>query len=64
VEGRPAGAVSAALAAGGVNAPCGTFYAIESARWSGLGDGGAVRAGMAPYTDQSTWTASSQGSNA
>jgi cysteine desulfurase family protein (TIGR01976 family) len=52
MEGRDAGAVSAALAAEGVNAPCGSFYAIEPARWLGLGDGGAVRAGVAPYTDQ------------
>ena len=53
VEGRSAGAVSAALAEEGVNAPSGTFYALEPARWLGLGDGGAVRAGVAPYTDQS-----------
>jgi cysteine desulfurase family protein (TIGR01976 family) len=53
VAGRTPGAVSSALAAEGVNAPCGSFYAIEPARWLGLGDGGAVRAGVAPYTDQS-----------
>jgi cysteine desulfurase family protein (TIGR01976 family) len=40
-----------ALAAAGVNAPAGNFYAIEAARWLGLGDAGAVRAGLAPYTD-------------
>jgi cysteine desulfurase family protein (TIGR01976 family) len=39
------------LAARGVNAPAGTFYAIEAARWAGLGDAGAVRAGLAPYND-------------
>jgi cysteine desulfurase family protein (TIGR01976 family) len=53
VEGRSAGAASAALAAEGVNAPNGNFYAVEPARWLGLGDSGAVRAGVAPYTDQS-----------
>jgi cysteine desulfurase family protein (TIGR01976 family) len=40
-----------ALAARGVNAPAGTFYAIEASRWAGLGDHGAVRAGIAPYTN-------------
>jgi cysteine desulfurase family protein (TIGR01976 family) len=39
------------LAAHGVNAPAGSFYAIEASRWAGLGDSGAVRAGMAPYTN-------------
>ena len=41
------------LAARGVNAPAGSFYAVEAARWMGLGDAGAVRAGLAPYTDDS-----------
>ena len=35
----------------GVNAPAGSFYAMEASRWIGLGDAGAVRAGLAPYTD-------------
>jgi len=39
-----------ALADRGVNAPASHFYAIEAARWIGLGDAGAVRAGLAPYT--------------
>ncbi|HET7351139.1 MAG TPA: cysteine desulfurase-like protein, partial [Marmoricola sp.] len=39
------------LAAAGVNAPASNFYAIEASRWLGLGDGGAVRAGLAPYTN-------------
>ena len=39
------------LAAVGVNAPAGSFYALEASRWLGLGDSGAVRAGLAPYTD-------------
>ncbi len=39
------------LGAAGVNAPAGSFYALEASRWMGLGDSGAVRAGLAPYTD-------------
>lgn len=35
-----------------VNAPASTFYAIEASRWVGLGDAGAVRAGIAPYTNE------------
>jgi selenocysteine lyase/cysteine desulfurase len=38
------------LAARGVNAPAGSFYALEASRWLGLGDDGAVRAGLAPYS--------------
>ena len=38
------------LAGLGVNAPAGSFYAIEAAEWLGLGKEGAVRAGLAPYT--------------
>lgn len=34
-----------------VNAPASHFYAIEASRWLGLGDTGAVRAGLAPYSD-------------
>nr|CEL18311.1 Cysteine desulfurase [Kibdelosporangium sp. MJ126-NF4] len=41
------------LAARGVNAPAGTFYALECARWLGIGDEGAVRAGIGPYTNES-----------
>jgi cysteine desulfurase family protein (TIGR01976 family) len=41
------------LALDGVNAPGGNFYALEASRWLGLGDEGAVRAGLAPYTDES-----------
>ncbi|HET7325673.1 MAG TPA: cysteine desulfurase-like protein [Nocardioidaceae bacterium] len=44
-------AVSDALAERGVNAPAGSFYAVEASRWIGLGDAGAVRVGVAPYTD-------------
>jgi cysteine desulfurase family protein (TIGR01976 family) len=51
VEGRSPAEVYAALAERGVNAPASHFYAIEAVRWMGLGDEGAVRAGLAPYTD-------------
>ena len=39
------------LASRSVNAPASSFYAVEASRWFGLGDEGAVRAGLAPYTD-------------
>ncbi|MFJ5278792.1 cysteine desulfurase-like protein [Streptomyces parvulus] len=38
------------LAERGVDAPAGTFYALEAARHLGLGDEGGVRVGLAPYT--------------
>ena len=41
------------LATRQVNAPAGSFYAIEAAEWLGLGASGAVRAGLAPYSDVS-----------
>ena len=50
VDGVPGARVHEALAAQGVNAPAGTFYALEASRRLGLGDTGAVRAGLAPYT--------------
>ena len=53
VDGWEPAAVAAHLAAAGVNAPAGSFYAYEPARHLGLGPAGAVRAGLAPYTDQS-----------
>lgn len=53
VAGHAPDAVAAQLAAAGVNAPAGSFYAYEPARILGLGAAGAVRAGLAPYTDQS-----------
>jgi len=34
-----------------VNAPASHFYAIEASRWIGLGETGAVRAGLAPYSN-------------
>jgi cysteine desulfurase family protein (TIGR01976 family) len=39
------------LAARGVNAPAGSFYALEASRSLGLGDTGGLRVGLAPYTD-------------
>ncbi|MFC4585867.1 cysteine desulfurase-like protein [Sphaerisporangium corydalis] len=53
VEGVAPGDVYEFLAARGVNAPAGSFYAYECSRWMGLGEAGAVRAGIAPYTDES-----------
>jgi cysteine desulfurase family protein (TIGR01976 family) len=50
VDGQSPRDTSVALAALGVNAPASSFYAVEAARWAGLGDDGAVRAGLAPYT--------------
>jgi cysteine desulfurase family protein (TIGR01976 family) len=52
VDGRAPREVYESLATVGVNAPAGSFYALEASRWIGLGDGGAVRAGLAPYTDE------------
>jgi len=39
------------LAERGVNAPAGSFYAIEASRFLGLGDRGGLRIGLAPYND-------------
>jgi cysteine desulfurase family protein (TIGR01976 family) len=40
-----------ALAAVGVNAPAGSFYAIEASRHLGLGDAGGLRVGLSPYSN-------------
>lgn len=48
---RPAQDAYEFLAARGVNAPAGSFYAIEASRWLGLGDTGGLRVGLAPYSD-------------
>ncbi|HKG51723.1 MAG TPA: cysteine desulfurase-like protein [Actinomycetales bacterium] len=40
-----------ALAEVRVNAPAGSFYAIEASRHLGLGDSGGLRVGLAPYSD-------------
>jgi cysteine desulfurase family protein (TIGR01976 family) len=53
IDGWTPAAVAERLAAANVNAPAGSFYAYEPARHLGLGAAGAVRAGLAPYTDQS-----------
>jgi cysteine desulfurase family protein (TIGR01976 family) len=39
------------LAERGVFAPAGSFYALEASRLLGLGDDGALRIGLAPYSD-------------
>jgi cysteine desulfurase family protein (TIGR01976 family) len=41
------------LAERGVNAPSGSFYAVEASRRLGLGDAGGLRIGLAPYNDTS-----------
>jgi cysteine desulfurase family protein (TIGR01976 family) len=53
VTGRTPAEMYQSLAERGVNAPAGTFYAVECAERLGLGTTGAVRAGIAPYTDES-----------
>jgi cysteine desulfurase family protein (TIGR01976 family) len=52
VDGVPPRAVYERLAERGVNAPAGNFYALECSRALGLGEAGAVRAGIGPYTDE------------
>ncbi len=51
VEGRDSQEIRRGLAAQRVNAPAGSFYAIECSRHLGLGDEGGIRVGLAPYTD-------------
>lgn len=50
-DGRDAADAHAFLAQRGVNAPAGSFYALEPSRWLGLGDTGGLRAGLAPYNN-------------
>ncbi|MGY2085456.1 cysteine desulfurase-like protein [Blastococcus sp. SYSU DS0539] len=50
-DGRDAADAYRFLAGRGVNAPAGSFYAIEASRWLGLGATGGLRAGLAPYSD-------------
>ena len=52
VEGRDPQDIYRGLAEHGVNAPASSFYALEASRHLGLGDGGGVRVGLAPYTDE------------
>lgn len=53
MPGRSDAEVYASLAGRGVNAPASNFYALECSRALGLGDEGAIRVGLAPYTDDS-----------
>jgi cysteine desulfurase family protein (TIGR01976 family) len=48
-DGRDAADAYRFLAERGVNAPAGSFYAIEASRHLGLGDTGGLRVGLAPY---------------
>jgi cysteine desulfurase family protein (TIGR01976 family) len=50
---RDAGKAYEFLSMLGVYAPAGSFYALEASRHLGLGDGGGLRIGLAPYTDRS-----------
>jgi cysteine desulfurase family protein (TIGR01976 family) len=50
IDSVPSAQVYQSLADLGVNAPASSFYALEASRWMGLGDTGAVRAGIAPYS--------------
>lgn len=45
------GDASRYLADRGINAPAGSFYALEASRRLGLGDTGGLRIGLAPYTN-------------
>jgi cysteine desulfurase family protein (TIGR01976 family) len=49
-DGRPAAAAAEHLATRGILAPSGSFYALEASRHLGLGDTGALRIGLAPYS--------------
>ena len=51
IEGLDSADVYRALAERDINAPAGSFYAIEAAEWIGLGKAGAVRVGLAPYSN-------------
>jgi selenocysteine lyase/cysteine desulfurase len=50
-DGRDAADAHRFLAERGVNAPAGSFYALEASRHLGLGDTGGLRVGLAPYSD-------------
>lgn len=51
IRGMSAHDIQGHLARERVNVSAGSFYAVEASRHIGLGDLGAVRAGIAPYTD-------------
>ena len=50
IDGQDPQETRKALADRGINAPAGNFYALECSRHLGLGDAGAVRVGLAPYS--------------
>jgi cysteine desulfurase family protein (TIGR01976 family) len=50
-DGRDARDAYQYLGTRNVNAPAGSFYALEASRWLGLGDDGGLRVGLAPYND-------------
>ena len=50
-EGRDTVEAYRFLAERKVHAPSGSFYALEASRRLGLGDGGGLRVGLAPYND-------------
>ncbi|MBO2447537.1 cysteine desulfurase-like protein [Actinomadura barringtoniae] len=50
-DGRDAADAYRFLAVRGIQAPAGSFYAIETSRHLGLGDTGGLRIGLAPYND-------------
>ena len=52
VDGVESPLVHRFLAERGVNAPASSFYALEASRRLGLGDTGAIRVGLAPYTSE------------
>jgi cysteine desulfurase family protein (TIGR01976 family) len=49
---RDPGDAYRALARVGVNAPAGSFYAVEASRHLGLGDTGGLRVGLSPYSTE------------
>jgi selenocysteine lyase/cysteine desulfurase len=53
IDGRSTVEAYRHLAARGVDAPSGSFYALEASRRLGLGDTGGLRVGLAPYNDTS-----------
>ena len=50
IAGKVSADIYKALATSKINAPASNFYALECSRALGLGDLGAVRAGLAPYS--------------
>ncbi|NLU71843.1 cysteine desulfurase-like protein [Streptomyces sp. HNM0575] len=51
LDGRETRDAAHHLAQRGVNAPSGSFYALEASRHLGLGDDGGLRVGLAPYSN-------------